>query len=387
MTAGDAISEIKQVIFKSEPHGWVKPSDLEVTTVAFDVTGATLEENDVLVKALYVSVGECFCISLPCISFLFTCSRQPNRLTRTNRERSSSSSDPYMRGRLRVGAKSYTNSFTLNAPLDGGVVAKVVRSSNPKFPEGSVVVGHLPWKEYHIVPQAKGLTPVKSPAKEFPLSYFLGIAGMPGFTAYAGLLKIGKPKAGETLYVSAASGAVGLVVCQIGKAMGLKVVGSAGSDDKVNYLINEIGIEAFNYKTVNIEEALTKYCPDGIDIYFENVGGEMLDIVLTKMNMNGRIPVCGMISQYNTTAETAYGVKNLMNVIGKRLTFQGFIISDYYATETFGEFMRDIMSWIAEGKIVYRETVSEGIESLPEAFVGMLKGENFGKAVVRVASE
>ncbi|KAI8855340.1 hypothetical protein BC829DRAFT_378639 [Chytridium lagenaria] len=203
------------------------------------------------------------------------------------------------------------------------------------------------------------LMPVTA-SPDFPLSFFLGIAGMPGFTAYAGLLGIGKPVKGETLY--------------IGKALGLRVVGSAGTDEKVEYLRDVIKVdEAFNYKTVeNLEETLGKACPAGIDIYFENVGGEM-------------IPVCGMISQYNTTSETAYGVKNLMQVIGKRLVFQGFIISDSYGKPIHGEFMRDILKWIKEGSIVYKETVTEGIENTPDAFVGMLKGENFGKAVVKVA--
>ncbi|KAJ3106604.1 hypothetical protein HDU97_005969 [Phlyctochytrium planicorne] len=347
MTVGD----IKQVIFKSEPHGWVAASDMEVQSAPFDLN-VELSDEDVLVKLLYISV------------------------------------DPYMRGRMRLGANSYTASFTLGEPMSGGCVAKVVRSKSEKFQEGTIVVGSLPWKEYHVVPKGTGLTPVTIPeGLKIPLSYFLGIAGMPGFTAYAGLLKIGKPKAGETLYVSAASGAVGLVVCQIGKALGLRVVGSAGSDDKVDYLLNDLKIDAaFNYKTVdNLSATLKKHCPDGIDIYFENVGGEMLDAVLPQMNVNGRIPVCGMISQYNATSDSVYGVKSLMNVIGKRLTFQGFIISDYYPTPVFGEFMKDIFTWIAQGKIVYRETVSEGIESVPEAFVGMLKGENFGKAVIKVA--
>ncbi|KAJ3112704.1 hypothetical protein HDU96_004251 [Phlyctochytrium bullatum] len=341
---------MKQVVFKSEPQGWVTEDNMEVQDVPFDAETVALADKQVLLKLLYISV------------------------------------DPYMRGRMRVNAKSYTSSFALNEPMNGGCVAKVVKSSNDGFAAGDIVVGGLPWKEYHVS-DGTGLTKVV-PTPGMPLSYLLGVAGMPGFTAYAGLLKIGKPKAGETLYVSGAAGAVGLVVCQIGKALGLKVVGSAGSDDKVEFLLKDIGIDAaFNYKSTDYGEALDKHCPAGIDIYFENVGGEMLDAVLPRMNTHGRIAACGMISQYNETSHTTYGVKNLMNVVGKRLLIQGFIISDYYPTETYPEFLRDITTWIKEGKVKYRETIWEGIDSVPKGFVGMLKGENVGKAVIKIASE
>ncbi|KAJ3115202.1 hypothetical protein HDU96_001048 [Phlyctochytrium bullatum] len=324
---------------------------MEVQNVAFDVKQISLEDNQVLLKILYISV------------------------------------DPYMRDRMRVNAKFSNGSFVLNEPMNGRCVAKVIKSNNAGFSAGDIVVaiGGLPWKEYHVS-DGTGLSKVV-PAPGMPLSYFLGVAGMPGFTAYAGLLKIGMPKAGETLYVSGAAGAVGLVACQIGKALGLKVVGSAGSDDKVDFLLKDVGIDAaFNYKTVDYGEALDKHCPAGIDIYFDNVGGEMLDAVLPRMNIQGRIVACGMISEYNETSQTTYGIKNLMNLIVKRILIQGFVTADFYPTQTYPEFLRDITAWIKEGKIRYRETIWEGIENVPKAFVGMLKGENLGKAVVKVAS-
>jgi NADPH-dependent curcumin reductase CurA len=194
------------------------------------------------------------------------------------------------------------------------------------------------------------------------------------------LFAIGKPKKGETLFVSAASGAVGQLVGQLGKEFGLRVVGAAGSDDKVDYL-KTIGFDdAFNYKTENISEALGRTCPDGIDLYFENVGGETLEAVITHMNVFGRIIACGMISQYNT--QEPYGVKNLVNIVGKRIRFEGFIVSDHPELEP--EFLTKVIALLQEGKFKYRESISEGIETTPEALLDVLKGNNFGKQVVKV---
>ncbi|KAI9355987.1 zinc-binding dehydrogenase family oxidoreductase [Zopfochytrium polystomum] len=331
------------VIFKSEPKGFVDTTDLEVVKEPYHPN--QLADGDVLLKPLYISL------------------------------------DPYMRGRMRVGVASYTASFELGKPMAGGVVAEVIESANAAFPVGTVAVGLLPWKKYivHANPE-KTLLKIDT-SLGVPLSYYLGVLGMPGMTAYAGLIKFGKPKEGETLYVSAAAGAVGLVVCQIGKALGLKVVGSAGSDDKVEFLKKEAKIdEAFNYKTeTDFNAALKKYCPQGIDIYFENVGGEMLDAVFLNMNNYGRIPVCGMISQYNGQG---YALKNSSSIVTKRLQLSGFIVGDH--SDIKAEFVTKVGGWIKTGQIVYSEHVVEGMENIPAAFVGLFKGENKGKLIIKV---
>ncbi|KAJ3194331.1 hypothetical protein HK101_003000 [Irineochytrium annulatum] len=348
MTVEAAVENIA-VSLKSEPEGWVTVGNMEVQKSTYDPSTVVLGEGSVEVKLLYISL------------------------------------DPYLRGRMRVSAKSYSAPFTLGEPMSSGVVGEVTRSATEDFPVGTVFMGMLPWVKHQVVQNASkaGLRKIDT-SLGVPVSYYLGILGMPGMTAYVGLVDLAKPKKGETLYVSAASGAVGLVVCQIGKLMGLRVVGSAGSDDKVEYLKNVIGVDgAFNYKTEDTEAKLSELCPNGIDIYFENVGGEMLDIVLTKMNNFGRIPVCGMISQYNVTSETAYGLKNATMIIGKRLLLQGFIVSDHMA-EVGARFVKDMGAWIASGQLQYKEHVDEGMENLPKAMVGVLKGENFGKALVKV---
>ncbi|KAI9313536.1 hypothetical protein BX666DRAFT_1977488 [Dichotomocladium elegans] len=294
--------------------------------------------------------------------------------------------DPYMRGRMRdASIKSYSPAFPLNEPMTGNTMSVVVKSNNPNYKEGDLVYGNLGvFEEYTIVPAAKqGFFTVRNDPKTngLPLSYYVGVLGMPGLTAYVGLIKFGQPKAGETLYVSAASGAVGQLVGQIGKVLGLRVIGSAGSDEKVNYL-KEIGFDgAFNYKTSDIDAKLKELCPDGIDIYFENVGGKMLEIVINHANMFGRIVACGMISQYNT--RTPYGIPNLMQVVSKRLRIEGFIVSDSKDMEP--EFMEKMTKWLVDGKIKYRETIVEGIENTPNALIDVLRGANFGKEVVKVA--
>ncbi|CAG8765834.1 10332_t:CDS:2, partial [Gigaspora margarita] len=204
---------------------------------------------------------------------------------------------------------------------------------------------------------------------ELPKSYFLGLFGMPGFTAYIGLNKIGKAKKGETIFISAASGAVGQVVGQIAKIKGLCVIGSAGDDSKIKYLVNELNFDgAFNYKTCNTEEELTKLCPNGIDIYFDNVGGETLDIALNHLKINARVIACGMISQYNT--KNPYGVKNLMNVVTKRLLIQGFIVFDHY--HEMEPFQKEMREWLKQGKLKYKEDLVEGIQNAPNAFLNLL---------------
>ncbi|KAJ3074210.1 hypothetical protein HDU98_011867 [Podochytrium sp. JEL0797] len=290
--------------------------------------------------------------------------------------------DPYMRGRMRAPEKeSYSAPFEVGKPLAGHGIATVLQSNSKKFNIGDVVLGFLPWSNYAVVHEAAiqhAINRPESPA--VPQEAWLGILGMPSFTAYSGLVLIGKPKAGETLFVSAAAGAVGQVVGQIGKSLGLRVIGSAGTDEKVDLLLTKFGFDAaFNYNKHIIHEKLAELCPNGIDIYFENVGGETLDAVLPLMNNHGRIPVCGMISQYNGAGT---GIKNLMNVISKRLLIQGFLVSDF--TPHHGEFVKWMFEHAMDGKFVYEMTVAEGIEAMPEAFVGMMAGKNVGKQLVKL---
>ncbi len=263
--------------------------------------------------------------------------------------------DPYMRGRM-VDRRSYVPPFQLGETMTGGCIGRIIQSKHTDFAVGDYVSGMLGWREYYLS-DGRGLQKV-DPA--LPLSTYLGIAGMPGKTAYWGLLDIGKPVAGETVFVSAAAGAVGSVVCQIAKLKGCTVIGSAGSDEKIAWLKETIGVdEAFNYKTCgSITKTLRQLAPNGIDIYFENVGGAHLEAALANMNLNGRIPVCGMISQYNS-AEPVPGPHNLANIIGLRLLLKGFIVTDYAARSA--EFYADMSNWLTAGDLTYQETIVNGI--------------------------
>lgn len=289
--------------------------------------------------------------------------------------------DPYMRGRM-VDRKSYAAPFQLGETLYGGAVGRVVASSGGRFQVGDYVLSGMGWREY-FVSDGRGLTQIDPSVA--PIQAFLGAAGMPGQTAYFGLLDIGKPQAGETVFVSAAAGAVGSMVCQIAKIKGCRVVGSAGSPEKVAWLVDELGVDAaFNYKeSDSLVRTLASHCPDGIDVYFENVGGAHLEAALSVMNQNGRIPVCGMISGYNASKPEP-GPSNLFNIIGKRLLLKGYIVSDYASRSD--EFYADLRQWIANDQIKWRETIVEGIENAPEAFIGLFKGENMGKMLVKLES-
>ncbi|KAI8085262.1 hypothetical protein BDF21DRAFT_379682 [Thamnidium elegans] len=293
--------------------------------------------------------------------------------------------DPYMRGRMRdASIKSYSPAFPLNQTMNGYVVAEVIKSNNPKFTVGDLVQGLGGFAEYVLTPEPyTAYLTVRNDIKEsgLPISNYVGVLGMPGMTAYVGLIKFGKPVKGETLYVSAASGAVGQLVGQIGARLGLRVVGSAGSDEKVAYL-KEIGFDsAFNYKTVDIQQALGEHCPNGIDIYFENVGGKMLEAVIDHANKFARIVCCGMISQYNT--QNPEPIYNMTKVVSKSLEIRGFIVGD--SPEMADAFRRDVTEWLKAGDIKYREDIVEGIENTPEALIDVLRGKNFGKKVVHVA--
>lgn len=294
------------------------------------------------------------------------------------------SCDPYMRGRMsRPLVKSYTDAFTPGSVITGYGVAKVVDSGHPDFQPGDLVWGLTGWEEYSLIPVPKGLTKIKY--TDVPLSYYTGILGMPGHTAYVGFHELCSPKKGETVYVSAASGAVGQLVGQFAKLMGCYVVGSAGSKEKVDLLKNKFGFDdAFNYKEEQDLTAALKRCfPDGIDIYFENVGGKMLDAVLLNMRNHGRIAVCGLISQYNRTQPE--GVYNLFCIVTKRIKMQGFLEPDH--KDSYPEFLELAIQYIREGKLVYVEDVAEGIEQAPSALVGLFEGRNVGKQVVLVAKE
>lgn len=287
--------------------------------------------------------------------------------------------DPYMRGRM-IDRKSYIAPFAIGEGLEGGAIGEVIESTNPAFPIGSKVSNMLGWRN-HFVSSAEGLTLI--PDTPIDDSHFLGVLGMPGMTAWTGLTRIAKLKAGETLFVSAASGAVGSIACQIGKLLGARVVASVGSDEKAEHLTS-LGIDkVINYKTCgDLNSALGQAAPEGIDVYFENVGGEHLTAALNHMKDYGRIAVCGMIAQYNDTKPTP-GPDNLAQIIIKKLKLEGFIVFDHWAH--YGEFATQMGTWLAKGQIKAEQTIYEGLESAPEAFIGLFEGKNRGKMLVKLA--
>ena len=326
----------KEIHLKSRPKGLPTAENFEFVEVAIAEPG----ENEVLVQNIYMSV------------------------------------DPYMRGRMR-------EDFSLGQVLAGGAVGKVVASNHAGFSVGDCVTNFSGWREYFI---STGQDLTKVDVSLAPLSSYLGVLGMPGLTAYGGLLVTGELKEGETVFVSAASGAVGSVVGQIAKVKGCTVIGSAGSDEKVAELINEFGFDhAFNYKTADPLAELRKAAPGGIDVYFENVGGIQLEAALTHMKINGRIPVCGMISTYNDDGTATPGPRNLTEMIYKFITMKGFVVSAFSAQQP--QFVQDMAGWIKSGKMKYHETIFEGIDNAPAAFIGLFDGTNNGKMLVKLASE
>lgn len=327
-----------QIILKSRPKGMVTLENFEVRTGEAPTPG----EGQLLVKNLFLSV------------------------------------DPYMRGRMNA-ARTYAANFEVGEVVPGRTVGRVIASRNPGFAEGDTVLTGLGWENYSLS-AGRGLRRLPDDAEH--LSAYLGVLGMPGFTGYYGLLEIGRPRPGETVYVSGAAGAVGSVVGQIAKLAGCRVVGSAGSDEKVAHLL-ELGFDgAFNYRDAgSLREAVRSACPDGIDIYFDNVGGETLEAALATMNTYGRIVACGAISRYND-AGLRPGPNNMFLVIARRLKIQGFIVSDHEAHRS--AFEADMTRWLAEGKVRYRETVTEGVENAPKAFLQLFTGNKIGKQLVRV---
>ncbi|KAJ6908795.1 hypothetical protein NC651_019003 [Populus alba x Populus x berolinensis] len=350
--ASDIRGEVsnKQVVLKNYACGFPKESDFEVTTTTIKLTVPEDSKNAVLLKTLYLSC------------------------------------DPYLRGRMRYTPVTDPDfcSYTLGSPISGFAVATVVDSGHPDFKKGDLVWGRrVGWEEYSLVTTPECLTKILH--IDVPLSYYTGILGMPGITAYFGFFEICSPKKGESVFVSAASGAVGQLVGQIAKLMGCYVVGSAGSKQKVELLKSKFGFDgAFNYKEEHdLDAALKRYFLEGIDIYFENVGGKMLDAVLLNMRLRGRIAACGMISQYNLHQPET--IQNLTNIVYKRIRIQGFVVMDYF--DQYSKFLDFILPCIREGKIVYVEDIAEGLESGPAALIGLFSGRNIGKQVVKVTDE
>ncbi|KLN63472.1 NADP-dependent oxidoreductase [Vibrio sp. VPAP30] len=290
--------------------------------------------------------------------------------------------DPYMRGRM-SDAKSYADPVALDEVMVGGTVCQVEASNHPDYEVGEWVLAFTGWQDYGIS-DGEGLIKMgKNPAHP---SYALGVMGMPGFTAYMGLLDIGQPKAGDTLVVAAATGAVGSMVGQIGKLKGCRVIGVAGGEEKCRYAVEKLGFDlCLDHKADDFEQQLAAACDQGIDIYFENVGGKVFDAVMPLLNTGARVPLCGLISQYNATSlpEGPDRMSMLMaQLLIKRIKMQGFIIFDDYG-HRYGEFAADMGQWLAEGKIHYREHLVEGFDKAPEAFIGLLEGKNFGKLVIK----
>ena len=332
----------KQIRLASRPAGWVTEDNFTLTEEAIPEPG----DGQLLVRNVCMSV------------------------------------DPYMRGRMND-TKSYVPPFQIGEVLQAGVVGQVVASNNPDYSEGEYVTGMLGWENYSLTDGA-GLRKVD--AGPAPLSWHLGILGMPGMTAWVGLHTIAEAKPGDRVFVSAASGAVGSVVGQLAKLHGCTVAGTAGSDDKVELLTGELGYDAaFNYKTSDsIAKSVAEACPEGIDVNFENVGGEIFEAALWNMRDFGRVALCGMISNYNDE-QLQPGPRGMAVIIGRRLRIQGFIVTDHQ--DVIPEFAAKVGGWLAEGKINYKETIAEGVENAPSAFISMLKGGNTGKQIVRLGED
>ncbi|KAK7304317.1 hypothetical protein VNO77_45185 [Canavalia gladiata] len=338
----------KQVIFKGYIDDLPKETDMELKLSKIDPNIPLQASSAILVKNLYLSC------------------------------------DPYMRGRMRDFHGSYIPPFRPALPLEGFGVSKVIHSNNPNFKPGDFVCGFTGWEEYSVIQRTEQLRKIQ-PDDHIPLSFHVGLLGMPGFTAYAGFYEVCSPQKGEYVFVSAASGAVGQLVGQLAKLHGCYVVGSAGSQEKIDLLKDKLGFDdAFNYKEESdLDAALKRYFPQGIDIYFDNVGGEMLDAALLNMRIHGRIAVCGMVSQQSLS--NPKGIYNLFNLISRRIKMQGFLQSDYL--HLYQRFLEDVSSYYKQGKIFYFEDMNEGLESAPAAFVGLFYGKNVGKQVIRVAHE
>jgi len=327
----------KQVVLESRPQGAVTPGNFRLVESEIGKPGA----GEVLVKNEWLSL------------------------------------DPYMRGRM-SDAKSYAKHVEIGEVMVGQTVGEVVESQDPAFRPGDKVLTPLGWQ---LAGVAKAADLVKIDATRVPASYYLGILGMPGITAWFGLNEIGQPKPGDTLVVSAASGAVGSVVGQLGKIAGCRVVGIAGGKAKCDYIVNELGFDAVvDYKAGNFDADLRAAVPKGVDVYFENVGGAILDAMLGRMRVFSRIVVCGLIAEYSATEP--YGYTRLRSILVNRIKMQGMIVFDW--KDRYGEAVKGIAAHLAAGRLKYRESIVEGLENAPNGLIGLLKGENFGKQLVRL---
>ena len=329
----------KVILLNKRPDGKPTLEDFKFTSAAIPVPTI----GDILLKTLYVSV------------------------------------DPYLRGRMND-SKSYVPSFELGKPINSGIIAEVIDSTHSKFKKGDFVSGNLDWAEYQL---SNGVGLNKLDANISELTPCLGILGMTGLTAYLGLTEIGKPKEGETIVVSGAAGAVGSIVGQIGKILGCNVVGITGSDKKAELIKSKFKFDnAINYKTtLNLEEAILNACPNGVDIYFDNVGGEISDAVLANINKHARLPVCGAISLYNDK-KISLGPRLQSILLTRSATMTGFIVSDFSAK--FHAAMKQLTIWFKEGKLTYAETIVEGFDNIPQAFIDLFDGKNEGKMIVKI---
>lgn len=333
--------ENRSILLVSRPEGMPKPENFKLTTAAVPEIGT----GEVLIRTIYLSV------------------------------------DPYMRGRMR-GVKTYVDPFELGEVLTGGVIGKVIESNHEDFQPGDIVEGRLNWADHSV---SDGANIRKIDPDLAPISTGIGVVGMPGLTAYFGLLDIGKPKKGETVVVSGAAGAVGSTVGQIAKIKGCHVVGIAGTEEKCAYLKDELAFDhVINYKTDDIRKKLKEYCPDGVDVYFDNVGGHISDEVLWRINYQARIVVCGQISAYNLQSADK-GPRIQGQLIQKSALMKGFIVGDYM--DQHNEGYEQLGKWVSEGSIKYRENIIEGLENAPDAFIGLFRGDNLGKQLVRVSEE
>ena len=335
----------RRIVLASRPFGAPKQSDFRIETAAIP----TAAQGQFLLRTMYLSL------------------------------------DPYMRGRM-SDAPSYAPPVKVGEEMVGGTVSRVEVSNHPDYAVGDWVLSQSGWQEY-AVSNGEGALNLGAGVKR--PSYALGVLGMPGFTAYMGLLDIGEPKPGETLVVAAATGAVGSVVGQIAKLKGCCVVGVAGGVDKCRYAVGELGFDdCIDHRSPELKARLAVACPNGIDVYFESVGGAVFDAVLPLLNPRSRIPLCGLIAHYNDT-EARAGKDRTTQVMAtflkRRVRVQGFIIFDDYG-QHFGEFRKEMSEWLASGKIKYREDIVKGLENAPDAFIGLLEGKNFGKLVVRVGT-
>jgi NADPH-dependent curcumin reductase len=329
----------RQILLKSRPEGAPSLDNFELTESPTPEPG----EGEVLMRILYLSL------------------------------------DPYMRGRMSA-AKSYARPAAVGQPMVGGTVGEIVSSRHPQYSVGDIVLGYGGWQEYALSsgPGLRKLDPAAA-----PVSTALGVLGMPGMTAYVGLTEIGRPKPGETVVVAAASGAVGSVVGQIAKIEGCRAVGIAGGPEKCRFVADELRFDAcIDHRALDFASQLEAACPNGIDVYFENVGGAVQKTVWPLLNDFARIPVCGLIAQYSATSPMPG--PDMVSVLRKRLQLRGFIVSDFAAKQ--GDFLRDVGEWVRTGRIRYREDIVDGLEQAPASFLGLLQGKNFGKMLVRVGA-